>query len=217
MTTIHHIYLISDSTGETLDRIFMALKAQFENFKYEVHNFSFTRTENQINKILNEAKKKENSIKEIAPVSFLLNIKHHKDIYMTINEDSSKISFSEQSYDFEIRASLMDILKIAISGKLNNHFPLKVWQTASGTQTNMNVNEVIANRAHVVMGGKLTDKIKKIHPNDDVNKSQSSNDTFPTAMNMSAYHLLSSYTIPCIESLAKEIKSYIFGNNLKNF
>ena len=62
MTIIHHIYLISDSTGETLDRIFMALKAQFKNFKYEVHNFSFTRTENQINKILNEAKKKENSI-----------------------------------------------------------------------------------------------------------------------------------------------------------
>ena len=62
MTIIHHIYLISDSTGETLDRIFMALKAQFQNFKYEVHNFSFTRTENQINKILNEAKKKENSI-----------------------------------------------------------------------------------------------------------------------------------------------------------
>ena len=62
MTIIHHIYLISDSTGETLDRIFMALKAQFQNFKYEVHNFSFTRTENQMNKILNEAKKKENSI-----------------------------------------------------------------------------------------------------------------------------------------------------------
>ena len=62
MTIIHHIYLISDSTGETLDRIFMALKAQFKNFKYEVHNFSFTRTENQINKILNEAKEKENSI-----------------------------------------------------------------------------------------------------------------------------------------------------------
>ena len=61
----------------------------------------------------------ENSIKEIAPVSFLLNLKRHKNIYITINEDSSKISFSEQSYDFEIRASLMDILKIAISGKLN--------------------------------------------------------------------------------------------------
>ena len=75
-----------------------------------------------------------------------------------------------------------------------------------GTQSNMNVNEVIANRSHVIMGGKLTDKIKNIHPNDDVNKSQSSNDTFPTAMNMSAYHLISSYTIPCIEKLAKGLK-----------
>ena len=61
----------------------------------------------------------ENSIKEIAPVSFLLNIKHHKNIYVTINEDSSKISFTEQSYDFEVRGSFLDILKIAISGKLN--------------------------------------------------------------------------------------------------
>ena len=94
-----------------------------------------------------------------------------------------------------------------IDGKLMDHFPLSVWQTGSGTQSNMNVNEVIANRAHVVMGGKLTDKEKKIHPNDDVNKSQSSNDTFPTAMNMSAFHLIKSYTIPCIENLAKEINN----------
>ena len=93
-----------------------------------------------------------------------------------------------------------------IDGKLIDHFPLSVWQTGSGTQSNMNVNEVIANRSHVVMGGKLTDKIKSIHPNDDVNKSQSSNDTFPTAMSMSAYHLISSYTIPCIEKLAKGLK-----------
>ena len=93
-----------------------------------------------------------------------------------------------------------------IDGKLIDHFPLSVWQTGSGTQSNMNVNEVIANRSHVIMGGKLTDKIKNIHPNDDVNKSQSSNDTFPTAMNMSAYHLISSYTIPCIEKLAKGLK-----------
>jgi Uncharacterized protein conserved in bacteria len=62
MTIIHHIFLISDSTGETIDRIFLALKAQFKNFKYEVHHFSFTRTENQIDKILNEIKKKENAI-----------------------------------------------------------------------------------------------------------------------------------------------------------
>ena len=94
-----------------------------------------------------------------------------------------------------------------IDGKLMDHFPLSVWQTGSGTQSNMNVNEVIANRAHVIMGGKLTDKEKKIHPNDDVNKSQSSNDTFPTAMNMSAFHLIKSYTIPCMENLAKEINN----------
>ena len=73
-----------------------------------------------------------------------------------------------------------------LDGKLVDHFPLVVWQTGSGTQTNMNVNEVISNRGHELMGGKISDKTKKIHPNDDVNKSQSSNDTFPTAMNMAA-------------------------------
>ena len=76
-----------------------------------------------LNRLIKELKDSspnlENSIKEIAPVSFLLNIKHHKDIYITINEDSSKISFSEQNYDFEIRASLIDILKLVITGKLN--------------------------------------------------------------------------------------------------
>jgi len=90
-----------------------------------------------------------------------------------------------------------------LDGKLVDHFPLVVWQTGSGTQSNMNVNEVIANRAHEIMGGKLTDKVKKIHPNDDVNKSQSSNDTFPTAMNMATYHLIKSYTIPSILELEK--------------
>src|SRR4029077_12037175 len=71
-----------------------------------------------------------------------------------------------------------------LEGKLNNEFPLVVWQTGSGTQSNMNVNEVIAYRGHVLSGGKLTDKEKILHPNDDVNKSQSSNDTFPTAMHI---------------------------------
>ena len=88
-----------------------------------------------------------------------------------------------------------------LGGKLVDHFPLVVWQTGSGTQTNMNVNEVISNRGHELMGGKISDKIKKIHPNDDVNKSQSSNDTFPTAMNMAAYHLIESYTIPSVKEL----------------
>lgn len=88
-----------------------------------------------------------------------------------------------------------------LAGKLDQEFPLVVWQTGSGTQTNMNVNEVIANRAHVLDGGKLTDQEKVLLPNDDVNKSQSSNDTFPTAMHIAAYKMLFEITIPGIEKL----------------
>jgi fumarate hydratase class II len=88
-----------------------------------------------------------------------------------------------------------------LDGKLDDYFPLVVWQTGSGTQSNMNVNEVIAYRGHVVNGGKLTDKEKFLHPNDDVNKSQSSNDTFPTAMHIAAYKILMETTIPGIEKL----------------
>src|SRR6185437_8623030 len=76
-----------------------------------------------------------------------------------------------------------------------------VWQTGSGTQSNMNVNEVIAYRGHVLNGGKLTDKEKVLHPNDDVNKSQSSNDTFPTAMHIAAYKILHELTLPALEEL----------------
>ncbi len=94
-----------------------------------------------------------------------------------------------------------------IAGKLDNEFPLVIWQTGSGTQSNMNVNEVIANRAHVINGGKLSDKNKILHPNDDVNKSQSSNDTFPTAMSIAVYMQVMQYTIPGIEVLYKTLKS----------
>lgn len=88
-----------------------------------------------------------------------------------------------------------------LEGRHNGEFPLVVWQTGSGTQSNMNVNEVIANRGHVLKGGKLEDESKYLHPNDDVNKSQSSNDTFPTAMNIAAYKILSEKTIPAVEKL----------------
>lgn len=88
-----------------------------------------------------------------------------------------------------------------LEGKLNDQFPLVVWQTGSGTQSNMNVNEVIAYRAHVLLGGALTDEKKLVHPNDDVNKSQSSNDTFPTAMHIAAYKILSETTLPGIKKL----------------
>ncbi|MEW5818202.1 MAG: class II fumarate hydratase [Spirochaetota bacterium] len=87
------------------------------------------------------------------------------------------------------------------TGKLDEHFPLGVWQTGSGTQTNMNINEVIANRAHVLSGGKLDEEKKFIHPNDDVNQSQSTNDAFPAAMHIAAYTVLVTRTIPGIEGL----------------
>ena len=92
-----------------------------------------------------------------------------------------------------------------LAGKLNDSFPLIVWQTGSGTQTNMNVNEVIANRAHVLTGGKLTDKEKVLLPNDDVNKSQSSNDTFPSAMHIAAYKVIAEVTILGLESLYRAL------------
>jgi fumarate hydratase, class II len=88
-----------------------------------------------------------------------------------------------------------------LTGKLDDQFPLVVWQTGSGTQSNMNLNEVIANRSHVMLGNKLGDGARLIHPNDDVNKSQSSNDTFPTAMHIAAYKILIETTIPGIELL----------------
>ncbi|MGB0932559.1 MAG: class II fumarate hydratase, partial [Chitinophagales bacterium] len=93
------------------------------------------------------------------------------------------------------------------AGQLDDEFPLVVWQTGSGTQTNMNVNEVIANRAHVLNGGELTDKDKVLHPNDDVNKSQSSNDTFPTAMHIAAYQLITSNTIPNVKALRDTLQA----------
>lgn len=93
-----------------------------------------------------------------------------------------------------------------LEGKLDDQFPLVVWQTGSGTQSNMNVNEVVANRGHVIDGGSLTDDSKVLHPNDDVNKSQSSNDTFPTAMHISAVKMLCEHTIPKIEALRDELE-----------
>ena len=88
-----------------------------------------------------------------------------------------------------------------LNGKLDDQFPLVIWQTGSGTQSNMNMNEVIANRAHVMNGGTLGEGDKPIHPNDDVNKSQSSNDTFPTAMHISGYKMIVEKTLPAIQIL----------------
>lgn len=100
-----------------------------------------------------------------------------------------------------------------LEGKLDAEFPLVIWQTGSGTQSNMNVNEVVANRGHVISGGKLTDEQKALHPNDDVNKSQSSNDTYPTAMHIAAYKQVVEITIPGMlqlrDTLDKKAKEYM--------
>lgn len=93
-----------------------------------------------------------------------------------------------------------------ISEKLNDHFPLVIWQTGSGTHTNMNVNEVIANRAHVIEGNSLGKGERLIHPNDDVNKSQSTNDTFSAAMHISAYSVVMEDTIPAVETLRNSLQ-----------
>ncbi len=104
-----------------------------------------------------------------------------------------------------------------LDGKLDDQFPLVVWQTGSGTQSNMNVNEVIAYRAHVMNGGSLSDEKKILHPNDDVNKSQSSNDTFPTAMHIAAYKILVETTLPGMQQLRDTLaqKSKAFMNVVK--
>merc|ERR1712185_161493 len=102
-------------------------------------------------------------------------------------------------------ASKKDLIVAAceeiLAGKLDGQFPLVVWQTGSGTQSNMNVNEVVANRAHVLAGGVLGEGDRPVHPNDDANKSQSSNDTFPTAMHIAAYDRIVRTTIPGVERL----------------
>lgn len=104
-----------------------------------------------------------------------------------------------------------------LDGKHDDQFPLVIWQTGSGTQSNMNCNEVIANRAHVINGGDLEDDEKIIHPNDDVNKSQSSNDTFPTGMHIASYKMIVETTIPGVQKLRNtlEKKSEEFMNVVK--
>ncbi len=115
------------------------------------------------------------------------------------------------------RDAIATVCDEILAEKLFDEFPLVIWQTGSGTQSNMNCNEVIANKAHVNNGGKLTDKEKFIHPNDDVNKSQSSNDTFPTGMHIAAYKKIVDVTIPGVTALRDALleKSKAFTNVVK--
>ncbi len=114
------------------------------------------------------------------------------------------------------RDKIAAVCEEILEGKLNDQFPLVIWQTGSGTQSNMNVNEVISNKAHVNAGGKLGDK-SEVHPNDDVNKSQSSNDTYPTAMHIAAYKKVVEHTLPAVEILRNTLneKAEKFKNVVK--
>src|SRR5690554_4761259 len=105
----------------------------------------------------------------------------------------------------EKRDLISQVCDEILAGKHDNQFPLVIWQTGSGTQSNMNVNEVIANRAQELAGGKIGEGEKAIQPNDDVNKSQSSNDTFPTGMHIAAYKKIVEVTIPGVEQLQKTL------------
>ncbi len=117
----------------------------------------------------------------------------------------------------EKRDLIAQVCDEILEGKLDDQFPLVIWQTGSGTQSNMNVNEVIANRAHEIAGKKIGEGEKTIQPNDDVNKSQSSNDTFPTGMHIAAYKKIVEVTIPGVEQLKNTLdkKSKEFKNVVK--
>ena len=122
-----------------------------------------------------------------------------------IKKAAAIVNVKNRNLDKKISKTIIKAANEIISGKLNDHFPLKVWQTGSGTQTNMNVNEVIANRAIEMLGGKLGSK-KPVHPNDHVNKSQSTNDVFPTAMHMAIAIRARGKLIPCLKLLNSELK-----------
>eukprot|EP00918_Siedleckia_nematoides_P049905 GHVU01109280.1.p1 GENE.GHVU01109280.1~~GHVU01109280.1.p1 ORF type:complete len:463 (+),score=57.82 GHVU01109280.1:60-1448(+) len=112
----------------------------------------------------------------------------------------------EFGLDKELAKAIITAAEEIIQGKLDNHFPLVIWQTGSGTQTNMNVNEVIANRAIEILGGKLGSKFP-VHPNDHVNKSQSSNDTFPTAMHVACAIAIQKGLLPALSLLRDSLKA----------
>jgi len=145
----------------------------------------------------------------------LVNISIIKSIAI-IKRSAVLVHYKEKQVDKKITNSIIKASDEIIKGKLDKNFPLKVWQTGSGTQTNMNVNKVIANRAIEIMGGKLGSK-KPVHPNDHVNKSQSTNDVFPTAMHISVAQETISKLLPSLKILEKELakKSKEFKDIIK--
>ena len=145
----------------------------------------------------------------------LVNISIIKSIAI-IKRSAAIVHANDKLIDSRISKAIIKASDEVIKGKFDDNFPLKVWQTGSGTQTNMNVNEVIANRAIEIMGGKKGSK-KPVHPNDHVNKSQSTNDVFPTAMHISVANETLSKLLPNLKVLEKELnrKSKEFKNIVK--
>ena len=135
----------------------------------------------------------------------LVNISIIKSIAI-IKKSAAIVHFKEKQINKKISNSIIKASEEVIRGKLDKNFPLKVWQTGSGTQTNMNVNEVIANRAIEILGGKKGTK-KPVHPNDHVNKSQSTNDVFPTAMHISIAKETINKLLPSLKILEQELKN----------
>src|SRR5690606_36013605 len=128
-----------------------------------------------------------------------------------IKRAAAEVNMDLGKLDPKVGKAIVEAAQEVAEGKLDAHFPLVVWQTGSGTQTNMNANEVISNRAIEMAGGEMGSK-KPIHPNDDVNKSQSSNDTFPTAMHIAAVEMVEDKLIPALDILIKG-----FEDKLKQF
>jgi fumarate hydratase, class II len=121
-----------------------------------------------------------------------------------VKKAAAIVNFKFKSLDKKISQAIIKASDEVIKGKFNNHFPLKVWQTGSGTQTNMNVNEVISNRAIEILGGKIGSK-KPVHPNDHVNKSQSTNDTYPSAIHIAVAIDVKERLLPSLKLLEKEL------------
>ena len=125
-----------------------------------------------------------------------------------IKKAAAVVHYKNKQIDKKVYSAIIKASNEVIAGKLKDHFPLKVWQTGSGTQTNMNVNEVIANRAIEILGGKKGSK-KPVHPNDHVNKSQSTNDVFPTAMHISIAYETIKKLLPSLKILERELKKKV--------
>lgn len=151
-----------------------------------------------------QTERSRNNFKIGAPASMPLEIVH---AFAYLKKAAAYSNCELGVLDEKKRDVIAKVCDEIVEGKLDDQFPLVIWQTGSGTQSNMNMNEVIANRAHVLEGNKLGEGARFIHPNDDVNKSQSSNDTFPTGMHIACYKMLVETTIPGVEKLRDVLKS----------